>query len=186
VSQEIDEIRGEITDIATALTGVVDEAAGDLRGIHPAVLSSAGLRAALRALRRRSTIPVDMDVRIDGRLPETVEVGAYYVVSEMLTNAAKHSSASVVEVNAGRVRRHTLVWRAGRRHRRPPTRNGLRAGRSEGRGRSARRHLLHAQPDGGGVRRCPAKLPVPVGDGQPPRTLTTSRRVALTDYRSAA
>ena len=98
--QEIDKIRGDISDIATALTGVVDELQEISRGIHPAVLSSAGLRPALRALGRRSTIPVEMDVRIDGRLPETVEVGAYYVVSEMLTNAAKHSSASVVEVTA--------------------------------------------------------------------------------------
>jgi signal transduction histidine kinase len=100
VPHEIDEIRTEITDIATALTSVVDELQEISRGIHPAVLSSAGLRPALRALGRRSTIPVDMDVRIGGRLPEAVEVGAYYVVSEMLTNAAKHSSASVVEVTA--------------------------------------------------------------------------------------
>jgi signal transduction histidine kinase len=70
------------------------------RGIHPAVLSRAGLRSALRALGRRSSIPVDMDVRIEGRLPPPVEVGAYYVVSEMLTNAAKHARASVVEVDA--------------------------------------------------------------------------------------
>jgi signal transduction histidine kinase len=44
---------------------------------------------------------VRLDVRIDGRLPEPVEVGAYYVVSEMLTNAAKHAQASAVEVDAG-------------------------------------------------------------------------------------
>jgi signal transduction histidine kinase len=100
VPHEIDEIRTEITDVATALTSVVAELQEISRGIHPAVLSSAGLRPALRALGRRSTIPVDMDVRIGGRLPEAVEVGAYYVVSEMLTNAAKHSSASVVEVTA--------------------------------------------------------------------------------------
>ena len=100
VPEKIGEIRGEITDIATELTGVVDELQEISRGIHPAILSSAGLRPALRALGRRSTIPVDMDVRIDGRLPEAIEVGAYYVVSEMLTNAAKHSSASVVEVTA--------------------------------------------------------------------------------------
>jgi signal transduction histidine kinase len=97
---EIDEVRSEITGIASALTSVVDELQEISRGIHPAVLSSAGLRPALRALGRRSTIPVEMDVRIDARLPEPVEVGAYYVVSEMLTNAAKHSSASVVEVSA--------------------------------------------------------------------------------------
>ena len=55
---------------------------------------------ALRSLARRSAIPVTLDVRLDGRLPEPVEVAAYYVVSEMLTNAAKHARASVVEVSA--------------------------------------------------------------------------------------
>jgi signal transduction histidine kinase len=79
---------------------VIDELREISRGIHPAILSRAGLRPALRALARRSAIPVDLDVRIDGRLPEAVEVGAYYVVSEMLTNAAKHARASVVEVDA--------------------------------------------------------------------------------------
>jgi signal transduction histidine kinase len=70
------------------------------RGIHPAVLSSGGLGPALRALGRRSPVPVEMDVRIAGRLPEPVEVGAYYVVSEMVTNVAKHARASVVQVDA--------------------------------------------------------------------------------------
>jgi signal transduction histidine kinase len=70
------------------------------RGIHPAILSEAGLRPALRSLARRSAVPVTMDVPLDGRLPEPVEVAAYYVVSEMLTNAAKHARASVVEVTA--------------------------------------------------------------------------------------
>ncbi len=46
------------------------------------------------------TIPVEMQVRVDGRLTEPVEVGAYYVVSEMLANAAEHARASVVEVDA--------------------------------------------------------------------------------------
>jgi signal transduction histidine kinase len=79
---------------------VIDEVREICRGIHPAILSTAGLRPALRALGRRSAVPVNTQVRIDGRLPEAVEVGAYYVVSEMLTNAAKHARASVVEVNA--------------------------------------------------------------------------------------
>ncbi|WAM14910.1 sensor histidine kinase [Rhodococcus sp. JS3073] len=97
---ESNEIRTEITNVAAGLTDVIEELREISRGIHPAILSSAGLRPALRALGRRSTIPVHMDVRIDGRLPEQVEVGAYYVVSEMLTNATKHARASVVEVDA--------------------------------------------------------------------------------------
>jgi signal transduction histidine kinase len=97
---ESDEVRTELTDVAADLLGVIDELREICRGIHPEILSSAGLPPALRALGRRSAVPVDLDVRIDGRLPEPVEVGAYYVVSEMLTNAAKHARASVVEVDA--------------------------------------------------------------------------------------
>jgi signal transduction histidine kinase len=97
---ESDDIHTEVTDVAAELADVIDELREISRGIHPAILSEAGLRAALRALARRSAIPVEMDVRIDGRLPEPVEVGAYYVVSEMLTNAAKYARASVVRVDA--------------------------------------------------------------------------------------
>jgi signal transduction histidine kinase len=95
-----DTIRAEITDVAAGFTSVINELREISRGIHPAILSRAGLRPALRELGRRSAVPVEMDVRIDGRLPEPVEVGAYYVVSEMLTNAAKHARASAVEVDA--------------------------------------------------------------------------------------
>ncbi|MDX6205487.1 MAG: hypothetical protein QOF39_1544, partial [Frankiales bacterium] len=95
---ESDEVRTEITEVAEDLVGVIEELREICRGIHPAILSTAGLRPALRALGRRSAVPVDMDLRIDGRLPEPVEVGAYYVISEMLTNAAKHSRATLVEV----------------------------------------------------------------------------------------
>jgi signal transduction histidine kinase len=68
------------------------------RGIHPAILSNGGLAPALRTLARRSAIPVEVDVSKLGELPEPVEVAAYYVVSEALTNAAKHADASFAEV----------------------------------------------------------------------------------------
>ncbi|MDX6241708.1 MAG: hypothetical protein QOG10_6532, partial [Kribbellaceae bacterium] len=97
---ESDDIRTEITDVAEGLVEVIDELREMSHGIHPAILSRAGLPPALRALARRSAVPVNMNVRIDGRLPEQIEVGAYYVVSEMLTNAAKHARASAVEVTA--------------------------------------------------------------------------------------
>jgi signal transduction histidine kinase len=97
---ESDEIRTEITDVVAGLMDVIDELREISHGIHPAILSKAGLPSALRAIGRRSAVPVDMDLRIDGRLPEPIEVGAYYVVSEMLTNATKHARASVVEVHA--------------------------------------------------------------------------------------
>jgi len=68
-------------------------------GLHPRILSSGGLAPALEALAGRSAIPVSLDLRIDARLPERVEVTAYYVISEALTNAAKHSNASVARVS---------------------------------------------------------------------------------------
>jgi signal transduction histidine kinase len=89
-----------MTDVAAELVGVIDDLREISRGIHPAILSEGGLSPALRALGRRSPVAVEMRVRVDGRLPEPVEVGAYYVVSEMLANAAKHARASVVEVDA--------------------------------------------------------------------------------------
>ena len=57
-----------------------------------------GLGPAFKTLARRSAVPVDLDLAIDRRLPDSIEVGAYYVVSEALTNAAKHARASVVKV----------------------------------------------------------------------------------------
>jgi signal transduction histidine kinase len=94
------EVGSKLSRLADRLDGVSDQVREISHGIHPAILSSAGLRSALRALGRRSAVPADINVRIDGRLPEPVEVGAYYVVSEMLTNAAKHARASVVAVDA--------------------------------------------------------------------------------------
>ena len=70
------------------------------RGIHPAALADRGLRPALKTLARRSPVPVDLQVRTDGRLPEPVEISAYYVVAEALTNAAKHARASAITVRA--------------------------------------------------------------------------------------
>jgi signal transduction histidine kinase len=90
----------EVAGVAADLMTVVDELRELSRGIHPAVLSDSGLRPALRALGRRSHVPLRVDVKFDGRLPLAVEVGAYYVVSEMLTNAVKHAGASAVDVEA--------------------------------------------------------------------------------------
>ena len=85
---------------AQGLTDAVQELREISRGLHPAVLERRGLAPALRDLVRRGSIPVMLDVRVSGRLPERVEVAAYYVVSEALTNAAKHSRSSVVNVEA--------------------------------------------------------------------------------------
>jgi signal transduction histidine kinase len=85
---------------AQGLTDAVQELREISRGLHPAVLERRGLAPALRELVRRGNIPVMLDVQVSGRLPERVEVAAYYVVSEALTNAAKHSRSSVVNVEA--------------------------------------------------------------------------------------
>ncbi|MGH2636379.1 MAG: sensor histidine kinase, partial [Actinomycetota bacterium] len=77
-----------------AITEVRDLA----RGIYPAVLTDLGLDAALSSLAARSTIPVDVDARLSRRPPASVEAAAYFVVSEALTNAAKHSRATRVQV----------------------------------------------------------------------------------------
>jgi signal transduction histidine kinase len=99
-STERGEWRSEVADAAAELMGVIDELREISRGIHPAILSKAGLRPALRALGRRSVVPVELNVQVDGRFSEPVEVGIYYVVSEMLANAEKHARASFVEVSA--------------------------------------------------------------------------------------
>ncbi len=57
-----------------------------------------GLEPALKTLARRSPLPVELEVRVTRRLPEPIEVAAYYVVSEAQTNAAKHARASFVRV----------------------------------------------------------------------------------------
>jgi signal transduction histidine kinase len=68
------------------------------RGIHPAILSKGGLVPALKALSRRSAVPVSLDVRVERRLPEHLEVAAYYVASEALANTTKHASATAVTI----------------------------------------------------------------------------------------
>jgi signal transduction histidine kinase len=94
------EPREQLARIGDALDGVLKELREISRGIHPAILSQGGLVPALKALARRSAVPVNVDADIHARLPERVEVAAYYLVSEALTNAAKHADASVVEVRA--------------------------------------------------------------------------------------
>jgi signal transduction histidine kinase len=93
------ELETEIGRIADELTGVVEDLREIARGIHPAILSYGGLGPALRKLARRAAIAVELDVAEIGRLPEPVEVAAYFVVSEALTNATRHAHASVVEVD---------------------------------------------------------------------------------------
>ena len=94
------ELRRQLADVATGITDVTGELREMSRGLHPAILSKGGLGPALRALARRSAVPVDLDLDLDRPLPGRVEVAAYYVASEALTNAAKHARASTVSVRA--------------------------------------------------------------------------------------
>jgi signal transduction histidine kinase len=98
VPPDLPELVAELEQAAEELAGAIDELRDFAQGIHPAILTEGGLQPALRKLARRSAVPVDLDVRTNGRLPEQVEVAAYYVVSEALTNAAKHGHASSATV----------------------------------------------------------------------------------------
>jgi signal transduction histidine kinase len=100
-SPEQSELRNELSNAMVSLTGAVEELQEISRGIHPAILSRGGLTPALKSLARRSSVPVELHLEVDRRLPEQVEVATYYVVSEALTNAAKHAQASTLRVDAG-------------------------------------------------------------------------------------
>ena len=95
----LDEVRADVGRVADGLTGAVDELRELSRGIHPAILAEGGLSPALKALGRRSDVRVKLDVSFEHRLPDQVEVAAYYTVSEALTNASKHANAARVWVS---------------------------------------------------------------------------------------
>ncbi|GAA1508499.1 hypothetical protein GCM10009677_46560 [Sphaerisporangium rubeum] len=93
------ELRTRLDQMAGDLSGLVAEVQELSRGLHPAVLSRGGLVPAVKTLARRSAVPVELELLVHGRLDEQVEVAAYYVVSEALTNIAKHAHASVAEIS---------------------------------------------------------------------------------------
>ena len=99
------ELKWELTRVADGLMDVLQDVREISRGIPPAILAERGLEPALRALARRSPVPVTLNLRIPGRLTDRVEIGAYYIVSEALANAAKHANAGLVEVVAEAGRR---------------------------------------------------------------------------------
>jgi predicted ATPase/signal transduction histidine kinase len=91
VRAEVDEVRGELAATRQELRDLC-------QGVHPAILVEAGLGAAIRALARRSPLPVRLQIRAGGRVPGPCEVTAYYVAAEAFTNAAKHAGASTVDI----------------------------------------------------------------------------------------
>lgn len=92
------EVQAGLEDLAGDLDEVLEEIRIFSQGLHPALLARAGLGPSLRELARRSPIPMRVDVAAAGRYPEPIETAVYYVVSEALANAAKHSRASEVTV----------------------------------------------------------------------------------------
>ncbi|MEJ3748977.1 histidine kinase [Actinomycetes bacterium KLBMP 9797] len=88
----LSQAKAEITRSLTELRDVA-------RGLHPAVLSGHGLPVALESLVARAAVPVQLTTRLDGRLAEQIEVGAYYVVCEGLANIGKHARASSATVD---------------------------------------------------------------------------------------
>jgi PAS domain S-box-containing protein len=105
VQKELGEAGGPTAELLEEALAHAERAMDEMReiarGIHPRILSSGGLRPALKTLARRSPIPVTVDMQAGARLPEHVEVTAYYVASEALTNAAKHAHASEVRITVG-------------------------------------------------------------------------------------
>jgi signal transduction histidine kinase len=99
IPAELSEVQGELAGVGAELDAVQGDLRELSRGIHPAILSDGGLRPALRALARRCPVPVQLQLGTRARLPERIEVTAYYVVAEALTNVAKHADASLVQVD---------------------------------------------------------------------------------------
>jgi signal transduction histidine kinase len=90
----------ELRSLALDLEGVLEELRSIASGLHPAALSHGGLASALRTLARRSPVPMELDVRLPEGVAESVEVAAYYVVAETVTNTTKHAAASHIDVTA--------------------------------------------------------------------------------------
>jgi signal transduction histidine kinase len=93
------DLLAKVSRVEDDVRALTDELREISRGIHPAILSQGGLGPALKSLARRSALPVQLNMGTPERLPQEVEVAAYYAVSEALTNAAKHANASVAHVN---------------------------------------------------------------------------------------
>jgi signal transduction histidine kinase len=91
----LDQARGEI-----ALS--LEELRAVSRGLHPAVLSGHGLEVALESIAAHAPVPVRLTVGLENRLPELIEVAAYYVVSEGLANIGKHAQAKSVSIDVAR------------------------------------------------------------------------------------
>lgn len=94
-----EDLGGRLGTVAECIDEVLSELREISHGLHPAIVSRGGIGHAVKALARRSSIPVELHVQANLRLPQAVEVAIYYLVSEALTNTAKHADASAARVD---------------------------------------------------------------------------------------
>jgi signal transduction histidine kinase len=94
--------RARLDEARREISKSLDELRAVARGIHPAVVSGHGLQVALEQLAARAPVPVRLCVAVEGRLPEHLEVAAFYLVSESLTNIGKHADATAATVDISR------------------------------------------------------------------------------------
>jgi PAS domain S-box-containing protein len=92
------DVQSGLNRIRHELEAVLEDVREFSHGLHPPLLSQAGLGPAVRALARRSPVPVKLDVSVGERPSQSTETAVYYLISEALTNAAKHARASEVSV----------------------------------------------------------------------------------------
>jgi signal transduction histidine kinase len=92
----------QLNRTAAGLDDVLDDLREIARGLHPAILAAGGLHPALKTLARRSAVPVRLDIQVD-RLPEPIEIAAYYTVAEALTNVTKHARATAADIQVAEI-----------------------------------------------------------------------------------
>ncbi len=109
VPSELSSVKRQIGEAVAGLA----EASNDLRelarGIHPAILSRGGLGPALKVLARRCTIPVALQLSLEGDISESAGVVAYYVVAEAITNAVRHAHATAINIDAETTGSHLVL-----------------------------------------------------------------------------
>ena len=138
-----------LTTARTELNESLEELRRIARGIHPAVLSDHGLPVALESLAARAPVRVTLDVDLAERLPEPVEVAAYYLVAEGLTNVAKYAEAAIGDRRRRARERHARRRGGRRRQGRRRSRRRVRAARAGRSRRGARRAPEGLEPRAG-------------------------------------
>ena len=167
VAPDAAELRMQLDRAVTQANGALDTLRDLSRGIHPAILTKGGLSPALNALIRRSPISRSAPPRHKKRLTDQVEVSAYYVVAEALTNSAKHSRASTVTVTVNEKPADAFCTsRSVTTASEVPTFRRNRPARPQGSGRDARRpHRFAQRQEAGTTLR--VELPVTPPKGEP-------------------